>query len=37
MSLMALQQGKNVVGTVERQDDCVAIFESLQAKYSDGN
>jgi len=37
MSLVALQQGKNVVGIVERQDDCATIFESLQAKYTAGN
>ena len=37
MSLVAFQQGKNVVGIAEREDDCAAIFESLQAKYTAGN
>ena len=35
--MVALQQGKNVVATAESEDDCTAIFESVQAKYSAGN
>ena len=32
-----LQEGKNLIGSVERQDDSATIFESLQAKYAAGN
>ena len=33
MSLVALQNGRNVIGIVENEDNRSAIFQKLQAKY----
>ena len=33
MSLVALENGRNVIGIVENEDNRSAIFQKLQAKY----
>lgn len=33
MSLVALENGRNVIAVVENEDDHSAIFQKLQAKY----